>query len=86
MGNRREFFRDLMQLSILALTAFGNFWPPSAQQTPPPERLKADFKSTIGDNVIELRGHTKAEAKAESRGTLTVLRTASNQQDPEIAA
>ena len=73
MGDRREFFRDLVSLSLLALTAYGIFRPQSAQQSPPPVRLKADFESTIGGRVIELRGHAKAEAKAESRGGITII-------------
>ena len=60
-------------------------WPSDA---PPPVRLSVDFDFAAGGNanVIVFRGHSRAEAKAESHGTLTVLRTASNRQPPEIAA
>ena len=58
-------------------------WP---SDDPPPVRLSADFEAAITGNVIEIRGHARAEAKAELRGMITVIRAASNRQTPEIAA
>ena len=87
MYTRRELVRDLTRASILALAAYRTlFQPAPAQQPPPPLRLKADLESATDGRVIELRGSTKAELKAESHGTIDLIRVASSRQDLTAAA
>lgn len=86
--------REMLGTTALAAVAAADMLGPNGSwgplvwpsDDPPPVRLSADFEAAITGKVIELRGHARAEAKAEVRGLIIVNQEASNRQTPEITA
>ncbi len=86
---RREMLGTTALVTAIAVTDMlgpNGSWGPLVwpDDDPPPVRLSADFKASIGGNVIELRGDAGVTAKA--RASVTVIPATSNRQNPKIAA